>query len=238
MMRPIECWRLAKRQVRLLQRAWQDTASGHQRLFARAAPHDLPPTERALSQPIQHSTTVANKRVNIRLACAAIEPVLIHPSAIFSFWKAVGPPSSRRGYQASRNIRAGELREEVGGGLCQVSGILYHLALLSGFDIMERHPHSMDIYRESERYTPLGADATVVYGYKDLWLRNPFSYPIAFGFEVSDDQLTCRICAEQTPTLQEIHFERNALDTTEHVRTLRRVGEDWVLLTESVYKKT
>jgi len=57
---------------------------------------------------------------------------------------------------------------DYGGGLCQLSGIIYHAVLEAGLEILERHPHSLDIYTATTRYTPLGSDAAVVYGHKDL----------------------------------------------------------------------
>lgn len=44
--------------------------------------------------------------------------------------------------------------------------------------IVERHSHSIDIYQEHERFTPLGSDATVVYGYKDLQFQNNLNIPL------------------------------------------------------------
>ena len=65
--------------------------------------------------------------------------------------------------------------------------MLYHLALVGGLEIVERHPHSIDIYREEDRYAPLGADATVVWGFKDLRLRNP--YPSAVSITCFLDRM-------------------------------------------------
>jgi vancomycin resistance protein VanW len=34
----------------------------------------------------------------------------------------------------------------MGGGLCQLSGIVYEAGLRAGLDPAERHPHSRDLY--------------------------------------------------------------------------------------------
>ena len=93
----------------------------------------------------------------------------------------VGKPSVGNGFVDGRNIVDGQLVRQVGGGLCQLSSLVYHLALLGGLEIVERHPHSIDIYRDNERFTPLGADATVVWGSKDLRLRNSYPFAISMG---------------------------------------------------------
>ena len=87
------------------------------------------------------------------------------------------------------------LQEEVGGGLCQVSGLIYFLALHGGMNILERHAHSLDIYTEEERFTPLGSDATVVFGYKDLRFMNPYDFPVSLNFLIPETVLTGELIA-------------------------------------------
>lgn len=145
---------------------------------------------------------------NIKIASQQIEKIVIHPGEIFSFWKVVGEPSEARGYKRSRSIVSQKVSETVGGGLCQLSGLIYHLSLLCGLHILERHNHTMDIYAENERYTPLGSDATVVYGYKDLRIQNPYEAPIKFEFLIGKDVIEARIISENNMARHEISFER------------------------------
>ncbi|HTP30232.1 MAG TPA: VanW family protein, partial [Anaeromyxobacteraceae bacterium] len=46
----------------------------------------------------------------------------------------------------------------------------------------ERHSHSIDLYTDSTRFAPLGADATVAYGRKDLRFENTLTGLVSFGF--------------------------------------------------------
>ena len=55
-----------------------------------------------------------------------------------------------------------------------MSGLIYYVSLMAGLEVLERHPHSRDIYDDQTRYAPLGADATVAYGFKDLRVLNLF----------------------------------------------------------------
>jgi len=86
-----------------------------------------------------------------------VNNLLVPPEAIFSFWHVVDRPTGARGFVPGRSLLGGELRPDYGGGLCQLSGIIYYSSLIAGLDILERHPHSRDIYDDQTRYTPLGA---------------------------------------------------------------------------------
>ena len=63
----------------------------------------------------------------------------------------------------------------------------------SNFVIGNRH--SVDIYTEQTRFAPLGSDATVAYGYKDLRFRNVLPFPISLRFELGEDTLSGSVCA-------------------------------------------
>jgi vancomycin resistance protein VanW len=147
----------------------------------------------SLSQKILSTETLEAKCHNLHLATQKMHLLVIESCDVFSFWKIVGKPDAQNGFQKSRNLIQGRLATDYGGGLCQLSGIIYHLALMADLEIIERHPHSIDLYHQAERYSPLGADATVVYGYKDLRIRNPFSFPIQFSFEMTESSLLARL---------------------------------------------
>lgn len=216
-------WKETKRLVRLCFRTFRDWRSGERRRFARSktAVKKIEGWHRlSQSQPIRPGETLENKLANIGLASLAIDGLVVQPGEIFSFWDAVGWPSERRGFRRSRNIVQGRLSAEVGGGLCQVSGIVYQLALRAGLEIRERHAHSVDIYKEEERFAPLGADATVVYGYKDLRCANPFPFRIVLRFEISRSELTLHIFSEKTILPKNILFRRKKLGKQEKVETL------------------
>ncbi len=99
-----------------------------------------------------------------------------------------------------------------GGGLCQLSSLVYHLGLLGGLSVLERHPRSLDIYREEERFTPLGADATVVWRFKDLRLHNPHPFPVALGFRVERSQWIGELRAFGDLTACDVSFGRVNLE--------------------------
>lgn len=137
----------------------------------------------------------AGKKINIGLAAPAISLRPIAPGGLFSFWGWLGSPSPARGFQNGRALRNGVMVLEPGGGLCQLAGAIYFAGLRAGLEPVERHAHSADFYTDATRYTPLGADATVLYGFKDLRLRNPHSVPVAFQIDAEGDVLTISVCA-------------------------------------------
>jgi len=173
-----------------------------------------------------------NKTGNMRLAAARINRIVVLPGQVFSFWTTVGWPNRLKGYRRSRNLIGGKIRFAYGGGICLVSGILYHLSLMAGLDILERHNHSLDIYTEAERFTPLGADATVAYGYKDLRIRNNTEYPICFEIDVTGNLVTAQLRSAGWIKARVVTFERTEMPPTRRVVTL----VDGETVTESFYR--
>lgn len=158
------------------------------------------------TQPIKPSSYYQNKVDNIKLGAKMIQQIVIESGETISFWKVIGTPTRKRGFKIGRNLIGGKLTTDYGGGLCQLSGIIYITSLKSGLDITERHNHTLDIYKEEERFTPLGSDATVVYAYKDLRVRNTYPHPIQFVFEVNDNSIECRLMSPQKIEQKQIHF--------------------------------
>jgi vancomycin resistance protein VanW len=148
-----------------------------------------------VSQSLGRSAHTESKKHNLALALRELQDVHVGPGEIFSFWHLVGEPTKRRGFVPGRNLVGGRLEVSIGGGLCQLSGLTYLLALHSGLRVMERHAHSVDIYTEQTRFAPLGSDATVAYAYKDLRFRNVLPFPIALRFEQGEDTLRGSVCA-------------------------------------------
>jgi vancomycin resistance protein VanW len=174
-----------------------------------------------ISQALKPSAYAANKWHNLALAIQCIEPVVIQPGQILSFWHLVGNPIAVRGYQVGRALVNGELQAVVGGGLCQLSGLIYLLALHTDCEIIERHPHSQDIYTDETRFTPLGSDATVVFGYKDLRIKNQTATPIRFQFDLYSNQITGTIVAMHDISKYDIDFTIDEAVDRKVVRTLR-----------------
>ena len=76
-------------------------------------------------------------------------------------------------------------------------GAIFHLALLFlKLEIIERHQHSVDIYTEENRYTPLGTDASVFLGTKICALEILIIFPIQFWFSVEENHFI-ELCSKE-----------------------------------------
>ena len=165
------------------------------------------PYKITIQQPFISQEFLENKKHNLKVASEKINQIIIYPNEIFSFWKIVKNPNNTNVYKSGRSLVAGKLQEQIGGGLCQISGAIFHLALLSQLEIVERHQHSVDIYTEENRYTPLGTDATVVFGYKDLRIRNPYHFPIQFWFSVEENHFIGELFSKEKIESSALIFE-------------------------------
>ena len=159
-----------------------------------------------ITQQIKQTKHISAKLINFGIAIQKIEVLQINPNELFSFWRVIGRPSARNGYAKSRSIVKGEITETYGGGLCQVSGLLYYASILAKLEIIERHNHSKDIYTDATRFAPLGSDATVVYGFKDLKIKNTLKTPIRFTFLLQQNYLTIRINSTEIVPKNNIEF--------------------------------
>ena len=184
------------------------------------------PARVSLEQPVLATDYVEAKIHNITLALKQVNDLLIPPGAIFSFWRVVGRPTAARGFMPGRSLLAGRLRPDYGGGLCQLSGLIYYASLLAGLEVLERHPHSRDIYDDQTRYAPLGADATVAYGFKDLRVLNNLSFPVCFRVSVSQAKVICWVCAPEPIEESQIEFAKTATGDELTLVETRRRGQD------------
>lgn len=145
---------------------------------------DQLPEENAIVEPGYYQETIGsyeaisqsddNERAeNLRLAAEAINGYVIEPGATFSFNEVVGDTTAERGYKEAPVLYSSGLGSSDGGGICQVSTALYIAAVKADLEIVERHPHSAP-----SDYAPIGLDATIVYGSRDLRIKNNTDFPI------------------------------------------------------------
>lgn len=138
-----------------------------------------------------YTTTATNNKArnqNLKLATQAIHGVIVKPGQEFSFNETTGPRSTEKGYQPASAYLNGEVVQEPGGGVCQVSSTLYNAVVFAGLKSTERHAHS---YEPS--YVTPGEDAAVSYGGPDFKFVNNSDYPIAIKASFSDQKVTCSI---------------------------------------------
>jgi len=132
---------------------------------------------------------------NIKLAAEEINGVVLLPGEVFSYNTVVGKRSASRGFRIAPIFANGRHVPGIGGGVCQVSSTAYNAALLAGLKIRERHNHQMVV-----GYVPVGLDATVDFGNKDLKFENDTGGPIALVTEYKPGRLTVRVLGSKPPS--------------------------------------
>ncbi len=112
------------------------------------------------------------KVVNLRLAAARVDTVLIRPGETFSFNRVVGNCTRRKGYVEGMRLSNGAARPGVGGGICQLANLVHWMVLHSPLTVVERSEHSFDPFPDNGRVLPWGVGCSIVYNYVDLVVRN------------------------------------------------------------------
>lgn len=125
---------------------------------------------------------------NIILATAAINNHVVFPQESFSFNDVVGERTKERNYKKSTVIIKGELAEDYGGGICQVSSTLFNAVSLNGIDILERYSHSRSV-----PYVPPGKDATVSWWGPDFVFKNNLKQPVLIRATASNGKMAIQI---------------------------------------------
>lgn len=208
-----------KLQIKLMQRKFHEWKKRYT-YPSKYLNEDLGNCQFELIQPIKQGLFFENKIHNLKLVRTKINNLVVKPNEVFSFWKLVGKPTEKNQFKKGRNLINGKLSDDFGGGICQFSSILYHLALQTGFEIIERHSHSLDIYEENERFTPLGADSTVVFGYKDLQFKNIGNASLQFQSSITNSEISLKIFAEKKISLKNVEFDHTVLKNGVEVNTL------------------
>lgn len=135
-----------------------------------------------------YSSSVKNRKENIRLAASKFNNMKLNPGDEISFNDVVGEISEKTGFKSATVIVGGEYESGIGGGICQVSTTLYNSLILSDLEITERHNHSRPIH-----YVDLGTDAAVARGYKDLKFKNNTNNPILILSEANGEKLNFKV---------------------------------------------
>ncbi|MCC0784668.1 VanW family protein [Clostridioides sp. ES-S-0108-01] len=133
-------------------------------------------------------TSQINRSINIKLATDNISNILLMPGETFSFNKHTGKRSKENGYKSAPVIMEGEMEEDYGGGVCQVSSTLYNSVLYAGLEIVNVKNHTIP-----SSYVPKGRDATVADSGIDFLFKNNLKHPIYIKNYVSGNQIVCNI---------------------------------------------
>lgn len=120
-----------------------------------------------------------NRIQNVTVGAAHVNGLVLEPGAVVSISALLGPRDAAHGYALAGVYSGGKTVPGYGGGICQVSSTVYNAAMNAGLKVIQRYPHSMPV-----SYLPLGQDAAISWGSKDLVIQNPYDTPVTFAAAV------------------------------------------------------
>lgn len=174
-----------------------------------------------------------NKVVNLRLACPRINGIILHPGETLSYWKAIGKPTARKGYLPGMILMNGKVAAGIGGGLCQLSNLIYWMTLHTPLTVVERHHHGYDAFPDSNRTQPFGSGATCFYPYGDLMIRNDTGRDFQLCLWVERENLSGEWRSAQPPDEQYEIVEKNHCIRGEYWGGFTRHNELWRSVSDS-----
>ncbi len=113
-----------------------------------------------------------NKIVNLKIAQKQLNGIILRPKEIFSYWYLIGNPTKRKGYAEGMILKNGKFTSGTGGGLCQLSNLIFWMTIHTPLTVIERHRHGYDVFPDSNRTQPFGSGATCFYPHGDLMIQN------------------------------------------------------------------
>lgn len=151
-----------------------------------------------------------NRVANIENATRLINGTVVYPGETFSTEKTIVPFTEENGYFPAGAYSQGQVIDELGGGVCQVSTTLYNAVLLSELEVVERAPHSMIV-----TYVKPSMDAAIAEGYKDFKFKNNTDVPIYIEGYNSGGYINFTIYGEETRDLEnrKVEYVSETLET-------------------------
>lgn len=156
-----------------------------------------------------------NKVVNLRLASARLDGLVLRPGQRLSFWRQVGHATARRGYLPGLVLVDGRVTEGVGGGLCQLTNLIHWMTLHTPLTVVERWRHSYDVFPDSSRTVPFASGATCAWPSLDLQIENRTTASYRLGLTVGPIDLEGAWTSDVAPTRRYVVYEAAHLITND-----------------------
>lgn len=157
-----------------------------------------------------------NKIVKLSIAIQQLNGIVLSPGEILSYWKRIGKPTKRKGYKEGMVLHYGRFTSGMGGGLCQLSNLIYWLTLHTPLTIRERHRHSYDVFPDANRTQPFGSGATCAYNYLDLQIENETNNRFQLCLRLTDTHLIGEWRSQDPEVMSYEVYEKHHRITHEH----------------------
>ncbi|MGD8190802.1 VanW family protein [Brevibacillus ginsengisoli] len=168
-----------------------DSKKYARKLVSQPLPHLIFSHQSVLRRPLRNVEMwmQENKIINLQIAVKQLNGVVIRPGETFSYWRCIGKPTRRKGYVEGMILSHGQVVSGVGGGLCQLSNLIYWMTLHTPLTVTERYRHSYDVFPDTNRQQPFGSGATCFYNYLDLQVKNQTSDEYQLHLYLTDTHL-------------------------------------------------
>ena len=134
-----------------------------------------------------------NRINNIHLAADKLDGITLCPGDVFSYNETIGQRTPDAGFLMAGAYADGEVTEEIGGGICQVSSTLYCAAMYAQMTTVSRTSHYFQV-----SYLGMGYDATVSWRQPDYRFRNDRDYPVKLVCTYDDNSITIEFWGTDT----------------------------------------
>ncbi len=162
-----------------------------------------------------------NKVENLKLAASTINGIVIEPGETFSFWMLVKNAEKNGDYRDGLTVVNNKTIPVKGGGLCQISNMLFWLFLHIPLSIVERHPHSAETIPHSKGDMPVGVDATIAEGWLDLKVKNETDERYQILIDFDEDTMYGAILSNKIQTIKYEVISENVRYKRENERIYR-----------------
>ena len=165
----------------------------------------------------KYTNSGENRCSNVRLCAQKINEYVMYPGDEFSYNQVVGARTEEAGFlpaPAYAGVGEDGVKDEIGGGACQVSSTLYCASIFAFLETVERTAHVYPV-----NYIQLGTDATVTIpeeggNVMDMKFRNNKNYPIRIVAYTEETDELKTLTVEIWGTLEESDFMPIEFDNT------------------------
>lgn len=152
-----------------------------------------------------------NRRSNLNLCASRINEYVLYPGETFSYNEVVGARTEEDGFLPAPAYVNGDVKDEIGGGACQISSTLYAATAFAFLETVDRSCHVFPV-----NYMQMGTDATVTIPAEgkaiDFKFRNNKNFPIKIVTRFNNEEST--ITAEIWGTLEDDDYMPIEFDNT------------------------
>ncbi len=174
-----------------------------------------------------------NKLDNLKLIQKQLNGLFILKGETFSFNLSTKDANKKDPYKDGLIIVNGKMIAQSGGGVCQMSNIIFEAILHSPLTIKERHAHKTDYFKKDES-TILGLDATVNSGWLDLKISNETNNNYQLKVDIVNNELLVTLLSD---TKHNLNYElRN--ENIKYKKVKDEVYKSYDLIRDTINNQT